>query len=454
MTIPDQSFQLHHTTPQPMAISSSGLRFTLSTGQEILDGISGGAAVNCLGNGNSELVKTMNEQAEKMAFTYHQSLGNEESEKLAKLLCEKSGNEMKAAAFLNSGSEAMEAAIKLAREYWVEKGQPLKNHIISRFPSYHGNTLGVLGIGNIPSRRTVYEPLFSPNIHHVASPQYERFGLPDESEEAYSQRLADELESTILKIGHENIIGFVAEPIVGAALGVMPPPKRYLPLISKVLKKYDLLLIMDEVMCGSGRSGELFAYQSISTKTDGEEGEKVVPDILAMAKGLGSGYVCISAVLTGQRVTDRIRKSGGWKNSHTYQNHPVNCAVARKVMEIIERDDLLTNVKQRGEQLLNELRELTKDISIVFDIRGKGLFVGIELNGSSSLEPRLAARVKGRCFENGLLVMAMSGTIDGIEGECIILGPAYVVTEEEISEIVRLLVMSIKEVAEEFEEEY
>ncbi|WWC95694.1 hypothetical protein V866_002559 [Kwoniella sp. B9012] len=441
----DSSAQLHHTLPQPLAVSATGLTFTLDDGRVILDAISGGAAVNCLGNGNRELVEVMTAQAEKMAFAYHQSLGNLESEKLAKLLTDRSNGVLQAAAFLNSGSEAMEAAIKLAREYWVEMDQPLRNHIISRSPSYHGNTLGVLGIGNIPSRRTIYQPFFSSNIHHVTSPQYLRHHLPNETEEEYSQRLADELESTILSLDPRYVIGFVAEPVVGAALGVMPPPKGYFPAIKRVLDKYGLLLILDEVMSGSGRSGELYAYQAV--------GEGVKPDILAMAKGIGSGYVPISAVLAGQRVTERIRKSGGWKNSHTYQNHPINCAVALKVLQIIERDNLLTNVKQRGEQLLDELKDATRDIEIVYNVRGKGLFVGIDLVGSSSLKPRLAPRIKTKAFENGLLVLAISGTIDGVEGEVIMLGPAYTVTQEQISEIVKLLVRSIREVVEDLDKE-
>ncbi|WVW87063.1 hypothetical protein I302_109120 [Kwoniella bestiolae CBS 10118] len=440
-----ETAQLHHTSAQPLVISSTGLEYTLETGQVILDAISGGAAVNCLGNGNKEISDVMVAQVEKMAYAYHQALGNEQSEKLALFLTERSGGGLKAAAFLNSGSEAMEAALKLAREYWVGMGQPSRTQIIGRFPSYHGNTLGVLSAGNVPARRTVYEPLLSTNTHHVPSPQYKRRHHPNESEEAYSARLAAELESKIQAIGPENVMCFVAEAVVGAALGVMPPPKGYFPAIKKVLDKYDILLILDEVMSGSGRSGELFAFQAV--------GEGVIPDIMAMAKGLGSGYVAVSSVLTGERVTDRIRKSGGWKNSHSYQNHPISCAVALKVQEIVERDSLLANVRARGEQLIQELQESTKGIEMVYDIRGKGLFVGVELTGSSSLEPRLAARIKSKTFQNGLLVMAMSGTVDGVEGESIMLGPAYTVTKEQISEIVRLLTKSIKEVAADLEKE-
>ncbi|KAK8849797.1 hypothetical protein IAR55_005133 [Kwoniella newhampshirensis] len=436
---PTKPSLLHHSQPQPTAQSGSGLYFTLTDGSTVLDAVSGGAAVACLGNGNDEVVQTMMEQAKKMAYAYHQSLGCEQGEKLAEWLCERSEG-LVAGAFLSSGSEAMEAAIKLARQYWVEAGEPQRTHIIARFPSYHGNTLGALGVGNVPGRRDLYTPFFNTaNIHHVASPTYKRSSHPGESEESYSARLASELEAKILELGPSNVIGFFAEPVVGAALGVMPPPERYFPVIQSVLKKYNLLLVLDEVMSGSGRVGQLFAHQAV--------GEGVKPDILAMAKGLGGGYVTISGVFVNQRVADRVRRGGQWKNSHTYQNHPINCAVAAKVMEIVERDQLLVNVRERGEQLLRELAEKTKDMEIVLDVRGKGLFVGVELDGASTLKPRLAARVKDQAFKNGLLVLGLSGTIDGVEGESVVLAPAYTATEEQISEIVRLLVKSIRDVA-------
>ncbi|WVR07942.1 hypothetical protein IAU60_004985 [Kwoniella sp. DSM 27419] len=431
------SAQLYHAGPQPTVTRGDGLTFTLADGRQILDAVSGGAAVACLGNGNDEVLQAMMEQGQKMAYAYHQSLGCEVGEKLAQWLCDRSDGAVVAGAFLNSGSEAIEAAIKLVRQYWVECGQTQREHIIARFPSYHGNTLGALAVGNVPSRRDIYAPLL-PNdrVHHVASPTYKRSSQEGETEEAYSARLASELEDKILSVGPEKVMAFFAEPVVGAALGVMPPPKGYFPAIAAVCKKYDILLVMDEVMSGSGRIGELFAHQAV--------GEGVKPDILTMAKGLGAGYVTISAVMVGQKVANKVREGGQWKNSHTYQNHPINCAVALKVMEIIERDDVLANVRERGEQLLSELKQATQDISIVYDVRGKGLFVGVELVGSPSRKPRLGARIKELAFENGLLTLGLSGTIDGVQGESIILGPAYTVTKEQVTEIVRLLVKSLE----------
>lgn len=365
-TVSHKSSTFHHAQPPPIAVSGSGLTFTLDDGRVILDGVSGGAAVACLGNGNDEVIEVMTEQAKKMAYAYHQSLGSGPGDELARYLCERGGFE--AAAFLNSGSEAMEACIKTARQYWVEKGELERKYIIARFPSYHGNTLGALAIGNVPGRRDIYKPLFSSTaFHHVSSPTYRRSHRPHESEEAYSARLAAELDAKITELGPANVIGFFAEPVVGAALGVMPPPRGYFPAIDAVVKKHGILFVMDEVMSGTGRCGELFAHDAVC--------QGVRPDMIAMAKGLGAGYVTISAILVNRRVAEIVKRdgSGMWQNSHTFQNHPINCAVAKKVLEIMERDDLYSNVREKGRLLLAGLREGLKDVPIVIDVRGKGL---------------------------------------------------------------------------------
>lgn len=246
-----------------------------------------------------------------------------------------------------------------------------------------------------------------------------------------------ELEAKILELGPENVAAFFAEPVVGTALGVMPPPKGYFPAIDKVLKKYDILLVMDEVMCGSGRSGTLFAWQSVA--------EGVRPDIQSMAKGLGAGYVTISSVLANARVYNAINNAGAWKNSHTYQNHPINCAVALAVLKKMEKMDVYANVRLRGQQMVAELREALKDCKTVFDVRGQGLFIGIEFDLPKSLNPRFAARVKASTFQNGLMTLGMSGTIDGDNGESLVLAPAYIVTAKEITQIVSIIAKSIKE---------
>ena len=227
--------------------------------------------------------------------------------------------------------------------------------------------------------------------------------------------MAEELEAKIQELGPENVMGFIAEPVVGAAAGAMPPPKGYFPAVKRVLDKHGLLLVLDEVMSGSGRTGDFFAHETVA--------EGVSPDIMAIAKGLGSGYVTISAILAGPRVHQTIQGQTQWLNSHTYQNHSVNCAVALKVLQIMDRDNLLQNIRERGVQLRAELKKALKDVPLIFDIRGVGLFVGIEYDVSSTLSPRFALRVKSKAMDNGLMVYGAPGIIDGKKGDATMLGP-------------------------------
>lgn len=259
----------------------------------------------------------------------------------------------------------MEACIKLARQYWFDQGHPERKYIIGRDPSYHGNTMGALAVGHILSRREPYLDLLADFAHHVRAPHYKRHHLPDESEEQYSLRLAGELEDLLLELGANKVMAFSLEPVAGFSSGIVPPPRGYLPAIKRVLDKYDILLIMDGVMCGAGRTGDYFPYETI--------GEGVTPDIYAMAKGLGGGYVPISAVLVNSKVASVVRKSGTWKNSHTYQNHPTVCATALEVCRIVDREGLLENCKARGDQIRKELRKGLEGVQGVYDVRGVGL---------------------------------------------------------------------------------
>ena len=226
----------------------------------------------------------------------------------------------------------------------------------------------------MPGRRNLYSPLFSDAVQHVDTPLYKRHSLAGETEGQYSARLGFELEAKILELGPENCMAFFAEPVQGSAVGIMPPPRGYFPAIDAVLKKYGLLFVMDEVMSGAGRCGEFFAHQAVA--------EGVKPDLLSLAKGLGAGYVPISAVVVNKKVADVVRSGGQWKNSHTYQNHPIVCAVGVKILEIIDRDNLLENVKARGAQLEAELRAAFQEVPEVFDIRGKGLVSFIQCTNS------------------------------------------------------------------------
>lgn len=256
--------------------------------------------------------------------------------------------------------------------------------------------------------------------------------------------MAGDLEAKILELGPENVSAFYAEPVVGTALGVMPPPKGYFPAINAVLKKYGILLVMDEVMCGAGRSGTLFAWESVA--------EGVRPDIQSMAKGLGAGYATISAILVGPKVHTAINAAGQWKNSHTYQNHPINCAVALAVLQKMERLRVIEKVVVRGKQIVEELKLALADSKLVYDVRGQGLFIGVEFEAPQELSPRFAARVKAKAFANGLITLGMSGTVDGVaKGDSLVLAPAYIVTADDVSRMVRIVTQSVKECEEELE---
>lgn len=322
------------------------------------------------------------------------------------------------------------------RQYWLEKGEDRK-YVIARFPSYHGNTLGALSIGNVPARRNLYSPFITDAYQHVTSPQYKRFKKDGETEEEYSERLAVELDNKIMELGPENVAAFLAEPISGSSIGVIPPPKGYFPAMKRVLDKHNILFCMDEVMCGTGRSGDVFAFQTVC--------EGVQPDAISMAKGLGAGYVTISGTMVGKRIYDVVNTAGVWKNSHTYQNHPVNCAVALAALQKMEAQDLFSNVKTRGKQLISELEAAFKDNKHVFEVRGRGMFVGIEFE-VPVMAPRYAARVKEAAFKNGLLTLAVNGGTDGAKGEAIMLAPAYNITEDEVSEVVRIFKQSVEDV--------
>jgi adenosylmethionine-8-amino-7-oxononanoate aminotransferase len=409
----------------------------LTDGRVILDGMSGGAAVACLGSSNADIVEVMRAQAEKLPYAYHQAFGNTAGDELAQFLVDRSDGAFTAGAFLGSGSEAVEAIIKIVRQYWLEKGEPARKYVIARFPAYHGNTLGALGVGNVPPRRDIYAPMIPDTYQHVTSPQYKRFAAPGETEEAYSERCAAELEAKIQELGPSNVAAFLAEPISGSSVGCVPPPKGYFPAIKRVLDKHGILLAMDEVMCGTGRSGTLYAWQGVS--------EGVKPDIVSMAKNLGAGYVTVSGVMVGPRIVDPIRAAGAWKNSHTYQNHPINCAVALAVLRKIEGKGLLDNVNARGEQIQARLKEAFKDDKHVFDVHGRGLFIGVEFEVPSDIKPRFAVRVKDKCFQNGLLALAVVGGTDATCGDAIMLAPAYIITGEQADQLVDIFVKSVRE---------
>lgn len=420
--------------PLPIAVAGDGIEIIDSTGKRYIDA-SGGAAVSCLGHSHRRVIEAIERQARQLAYAHTSFFTSEAAEALAERLVVTAPAGIGHAYFVSGGSEAIEAALKLARQYFVEIGQPQRRHFIARRQSYHGNTLGALSIGGNAWRREPFLPLLI-EAHHVNPCYAYREQRPGETEEAYAQRLADELEQKILALGPDTVAAFVAETVVGATAGAVPPVRGYFRKMREVCDKYGVLLILDEVMCGMGRTGHLYACE--------EEG--VSPDLLTIAKGLGAGYQPIGAALVGDRIYDAIVEgSGFFQHGHTYMGHATACAAALEVQNVIDDEDLLANVKARGEQLRAMLRDRLGDHPHVGDIRGRGLFVGIEFvldrDGKAPFDParKLNALIKREAMTRGLMVYPMGGTIDGKQGDHVLLAPPFICTPNDIERIVARL---------------
>lgn len=416
----------------PVAVSGNGLWLRDTEGREYLDAVSGGAAVACLGHGNARVAEAVAEQMHRLAYVHGSFFSSEPAEALASALLEHAPEGMRRVLFSSGGSESNEAALKLVRQTWVEKGRPEKSRIIARRQSYHGASLGALSISGNLGRRTTYAPMLF-DVHFIEPCYAYRLQQPNETDEDYGVRAANELEEAILTLGADNVAAFFAEPVVGATLGCVPAAPGYLRRIREICDQYDVVLVLDEIMCGSGRSGEAYACMA-----DG-----VSPDILTVAKGLGGGFQSIGATLVGQKVFDALADgSGALKHGYTYMGHPVACAAALAVQQIIREDDLLANVRQQGERLRGSLSTILENHPHVGDIRGRGLFIGVEFvadrQSKAPFEPGLQihAKIKQAALHHGLMVYPGSGTVDGSRGDHVVFAPAYTVTATEVDEIV------------------
>jgi len=422
----------------PLAAGGRGIRIVDSAGREYLDA-SGGAAVSCLGHGHPDVIRAMHEQIDRIAYAHTSFFSTAVAEELADRLVAHAPAGISHVYLVSGGSEAIEAALKLARQYFVEVGEPQRRHFIARRQSYHGNTLGALAVGGNEWRRRPFAPLLI-DVAHV-SPCYEyRDRRPDETPELYGARLAGELEQTIERLGGENVIAFVAETVVGATAGALPPVPGYFRRIRELCDRHGILMIADEVMCGMGRTGTRHAVEQ----------EGVAPDLMAIAKGLGGGYQPIGAVLASARIVDAIaRGSGFFQHGHTYIGHPVGCAAALAVQKVIERDGLLAAVRRRGAGLRERLARAFAEHPYIGDIRGRGLFMALELvEDRATKEPfdpaaRLHARIKSEAMARGLMVYPMGGTLDGRRGDHVLLAPPFIVADDELDEIVRRLARAI-----------
>lgn len=428
-------------SPYPVIAGGQGVYLIDNQGKRYLDG-SGGAAVSCLGHCHPRVTKAIKRQLDRIAFAHSAFFTNEPAEQLAEWLCARAPGAFGRANLVSSGSEATEAALKLVRQIHVERGQTGRTHFIARRQSYHGATLGALSLGGHVQRRALYEPILSAQVSHIEPCYPYRLKDDGESDQEYGLRAAKALEDEILSVGPEKVAAFVAETVVGATLGAVAPPPGYFLEVRRICDKYGVLLVLDEVMCGMGRTGTLFACEQ----------EHVEPDIVTVAKGLGGGYQPIGAVLVRTEHADAIRSgSGALEHGHTYMAHAAACAGALAVQQVIEEDRLLERVRARGESLRALLQERLGENPHVGDIRGRGLFVGIELvEDRETKRPFAAAKgiaagVKAAGLRNGLICYPAGGTADGTDGDHVLIAPPFIIAADEIEELASRLDKSITE---------
>lgn len=419
----------------PRAIGGEGVWLIAENGHRVLDA-SGGAAVSCLGHQHPRVLAAISRQMSKLAFAHTAFFSSEPAEALAEQLTGEEPGGLAYTYFVSGGSEAIEASLKIARQYFVERGEPERRHFIARRQSYHGNTLGALSAGGNAWRREPYAPLLSPAFSHVSPAFAYREKRESEQDAAFAARLAAELEAEFQRLGPDTVAAFIAEPVVGATAGCVAAPEGYFKAVREICDRHGALLILDEVMCGMGRTGTLHAWEQ----------EGISPDIQAIAKGLGGGYQPIGAMLARGSIVDTIRDgSGAFQHGHTYLAHPLACAAALEVQHIIRDEKLLDRVKERGRQLELRLTERFGNHRHVGDIRGRGLFWAIELvEDRASRKPferalRLHQRIKAAAFEIGLACYPSGGTVDGQSGDHVLLAPPYIATSDEIDMIVERL---------------
>lgn len=427
-------FPRHCQLDLPTAVAGDGCFLIDDRGRRYLDA-SGGAAVSCLGHSDQSVTRAVMDQVKRLSFAHTSFFTSDAAEALAERLAglaPAGGNKVY---LVSGGSEAVEAAIKLARQYFLEIGQPQRHRIISRRQSYHGNTLGALAAGGNQWRRHQFEPLLT-DVSLIAPCYAYRDKLDDESEEEYGLRIANELEAEILALGPDQVMAFLAEPVVGATAGVLASVPGYFARIREICDQYGVLLILDEVMCGMGRTGTLFACDH----------DDVTPDILTIAKGLGAGYQPIGAMLCQDRIYDAVANgSGFFQHGHTYSGHPVACAAAGAVLSRIVDDGLGASVAAKGKDLMTKLTAALGQHPHIGDLRGRGLFIGLELvkdrQTKTPFDPdeRVAARMKQAAMAEGMMCYPGQGTIDGRRGDHILLAPPFIISTDEIDMLVERL---------------
>jgi len=435
---------MHRTMTQalPEAVAGEGVYVLDRQGRKYLDAC-GGAAVACLGYSNERVQRAIREQTRQLSYVHSSFFTTEAMEELADdLIAHAPGlDHFSNIYFVSGGSEAVEAALKLARQYVVEIGQPERQIIISRRQSYHGNTLGALSVSGNVARRAIYEPILQPG-HHIAPCNPYRNRQADESLAVYGQRVANELETAIQTLGSQRVLAFIAETVGGATPGATPPVPGYFRRVREICDQYGVLLILDEVMCGMGRTGTLHACEQ----------ESVLGDLQTVAKGIAGGYQPLGAVFVNRRIAEAIQNGqGSFQHGHTYIGHAIACAAGLATQQEIRERGLLDNVKSQGLALQDRLRDRLGDHPCVGDIRGRGLFIGLELVDNKETqtpfapELQLHKRIKTGAMARGLMCYPAGGTMDGIRGDHVLLAPPFIVETTHLEQIVDILAAVIDE---------
>jgi adenosylmethionine-8-amino-7-oxononanoate aminotransferase len=433
------SYVLHRNLLKnpPHAVKGHGAYLIDRSGKRYLDA-SGGAAVSCLGHSHPAIIEAIQKQVATLPYAHTSFFTTDVLEELAETLV-KGAAGMGKVLLLSGGSETIEAALKLSRQYFLETGEPKRHLFIARRQSYHGNTLGALAVGGNEWRRESFRPLLVDG-HHIAPCFEYRERSDEESREEYCERVAFDLEEKITELGAENVAGFLAETVVGATAGAVSAVPGYFKRIRDICDRYGIHLILDEVMCGTGRTGSMMAYEQ----------ERITPDIVTMAKGLAAGYQPVGALLCTSKISTSIRKgSGHFQHGHTFMGHATAVAAALAAQKVIKSEGLLNNVVERGKAIKAELEKIFADHPHVGDVRGRGMFIGVEFVSDRETKlpfdpaSKVHNKVQLEAMDRGLLCYGMGGTIDGRRGDHILLAPPYNLDDKEHKELVEKFVAAV-----------
>lgn len=424
---------------RPVLAEARGIYMWDVDGKRYLDG-SSGAMVSNIGHSNPRVIDAMRRQMEKSTFGYRLHFETEPSERLAAKVASLSPEGMEKVFFVSGGSEAVESAIKLARQYAVTVGQGSRWKVISRFPSYHGSTLGALAL-------TGYAPLsdpFAPMMQampKIPAPRAYLDGLAMD-DPATGQHYAAMLEACILEEGPETVLAFIQEPIGGASTGALVPPAGYMQAVREICDRYGILLIHDEVMSGGGRTGKFM----------GGEHFGVAPDIIAISKGFGAGYAPLGAMIASDRLINPVLDAGGFLHGHTYAGNPLACAAGLAVLEEIETDDLMGNAARVGAVLKSRLQNLMQRYSFIGDVRGEGLLLAFELvSDRQTMQPLPKAlnaysELVELAYAEGLIIYSRR-TRGGIDGDHFLVCPPMITSVDQVDEIIDMLTSALDKFA-------